>query len=214
MNEQFPPFRLPRPETADRRADKSRFVPLPPDVVARRQEIARELGAKIETASNNLKGLTDDQRKAFFFKLEHDGKLELSGTNLKPIRKSDNVTLAVPKDDNLDPLAEKIEKFGTGKLRRGQPDHGMLATRLSDIKPGIPTDRLSEELFQNYNRIVRKAFIIFEIEILSLEQAREKQRAEIQGTITALNDVLSRDDYGALFEHEEIKGTCRAVLRC
>ena len=172
------------------------------------------MGAKIEAVSRGLKALTDDQRKAVFFKLEHDGNIELAGTNLKAITKSDSVTLAVPKADNLDPLAKKIDKFGTGSLRRGQPENGTLATRLIDIKPGIPTDRLSEELFQNYKRLIRKKFVICEIEMLSLELSRDKQRAEIQETLTALDDLLTGDTYGALFEHEEIKGTCRAVLRC
>src|ERR1044071_3464842 len=100
MNENFPPFRLPGPQIADRKAEK-RYVPLPAEVVARRHEIARLLGAKIESIAQDLKNLPDDQRKAIFFKLEHDGKIPLAGTGLKPIGSSDRVTLAVPKGDNL-----------------------------------------------------------------------------------------------------------------
>ncbi len=214
MNEKFPPFRLPRPEIAGRKPEGPRFVPLTPDVIARRQEIARLLGAKIEALSQGLRHLTDEQRKAMFVKLEHEGTIELAGTGLKPITRSDRLTLAIPRQDNLDPLAKKVETFGTGNLKRGQPEHGKLVTRLTDIKPGVPTDRLSEELFRDFKNLIRRRFVIFEIEIISLEIGRHKQRAEIQETIEALTTVLTADEYGSLFEHEEIKGTCRAVLRC
>ena len=215
MNENYPPFRLPRPEITDRRPEKPRFVPLPAEVVARRQEIARLLGAKIEDVSRRLGQLSDEQRKAIFVKLEHDGTLDLTGTGLKAITKSDRLTLAAPRGKDLEPLAKKVDQFGTGPLKRGQPENAMLATRLTDIQPGKPTDRLSEELFLDYAKLAKKRFVILEIEIISLESHRSRQRAEIQRILVELEALLKRDQpYGTIFEQEEIRGTCRAVIRC
>jgi hypothetical protein len=99
MNENYPPFRLPRPEISDRKPEKPRFVPLAAEAVARRQEVARLLGAKIDAVSKSLRHLSDEQRKAIFVKLEHEGTLDLGGTGLKPITQSDHLTLAVPRGD-------------------------------------------------------------------------------------------------------------------
>ena len=215
MNENYPPFRLPRPEITDRRPEKPRFVPLPAEMVARRQEIARLLGVKIDALSKSLSHLTDEQRKAIFVKLEHDGKLDLGGTGLKPITESDRMTLAVPRGKDLAPLAKKVDKFGVGPLKKGQPENAMLVTRLTDIQPGKPTDRLSEELFRDYAKLIKRRFVILEIEIISLQSFRNQQRAEIESSLVALEALLKRDQpYGALFEHEEIRGTSRAVIRC
>lgn len=215
MNENYPPFRLPRPEISDRRPEKPRYVPLPPEVVARRQEIARLLGTQIDAISEYIGRLSDEQRKAIFVKLEHEGKLDLGGTGLKPITKSDHLTLAVPRGKDLAPLAKKVDQFGGGPLKKGQPDNAMLVTRLTGIQPGKPTDRLSEELFRDYARLTKRQSVILEIEIISLESHRNKQRAEIESVLVALEALLRRDQpYGALFEHEEIRGTCRAVIRC
>jgi hypothetical protein len=215
MNENYPPFRLPRPEISDRRPEKPRFVPLAAEAVARRQEVARLLGAKIDAVSKRLRHLSDDQRKAIFVKLEHEGTLDLAGTGLKPITQSDHLTLAVPRGDDLAPLAKKVDRFGSGPLNKGQPENAMLVTRLTDIQPGKPTDRLSEELFRDYAKLIKKKMVILEIEIISLESYQSKQRAAIESALVALEALLKRDEpYGALFEHEEIRGTCRAVIRC
>ena len=215
MNENYPPFRLPRPEIADRRPEKQRFVTLAADVVARRHEIARLLGAKIEDVSRRLGQLSDEQRKAVFVKLEHEGNIDLTGTGLKPITRSDRLTLAVPRGKDLAPLAKKVDQFGSGPLKKGRPENAMLTTRLTDIQPGKPTDRLSEELFRDFAKLVKRRFVILEIEIISLEQHRSRQRAGIQDVLVALQALLRSDQpYGTLFEQEEIKGTCRAVIRC
>jgi CheY-like chemotaxis protein len=120
-----------------------------------------------------------------------------------------------PRGDDLAPLAKKVDRFGSGPLKKGQPENAMLVTRLTDIQPGKPTDRPSEELFRDYAKLIKKKFVILKIEIISLESYQSKQRAAIESALLALEALLKRDEpYGALFEHEEIGGTCRAVIRC
>ena len=63
--------------------------------------------------------MTEVERRAVFYKSEHEVPVNLVGTDLKPFTEhSDRFTLAVPKADNLDKLAAKIEIFGTARLRR------------------------------------------------------------------------------------------------
>jgi len=216
MNENFLPLNLPRPEIADRRKETPRFLPMPPEVIARRGEIARLLGVKIDAVAKSIRQLSDEERKAVFVKLEHDGKIPLGGTGLKPISEpSDRFTLAVPMAGNLDKLKKKVEEFGKGPLKNGQASNQTLAVLLKDIKQGDPKDRLSQELFEEYGRLIRRKFLIIEVEIVSLQIGRNQQRQEIAERLIALETFLKEDQpYGTIFEHEEIKGTCRAVIRC
>ena len=129
MNSEFPPLRFVTPQHADRRPEKPRRVPLPDEVLARRAEIARVLGVKVQHLSQALKQMPDDERRAVFYKLTHEQPINLTGTGLKPIVKhTEGVTLAIPKEDNLDKFQQKIEQFGTGALRKGFPPNQDMPT--------------------------------------------------------------------------------------
>ena len=175
------------------------------------------LGIKVEGLNKILSGLTNEQRRAIFFKITHDGPISLSGTGLKQlVERSDRVTLVVPRDDSLERLSGKIEQFGTAE----PSDAGFIPNqdiaRIEDIERGDPKDRLSDELFENYDELIKtkQPSIICEIEILSLLQGVRQQEEEIAETLAALNLAFASGVHGTLFEHEARGPICRAVIRC
>jgi len=215
MNQEFPPLHMPAPQVAARRKEKPRVVPLAPERLLRRQEIARRLADQIDPLSQSLHQMTEAERRAVFYKLEHEAPVNLTGTDLKPLAEhSDRFTLAVPKSDNLGKLAGKIEAFGVGAIKKGHAPNEQLAARIVSILRGDPKDRLSQALFDQYDQLVQREWVICEIEMVSLAVGTRKQRQDLQQIRQALLLVFASRTRGNFFEHEEIGGTCRAVIRC
>src|SRR5688500_2671522 len=124
MNSEFPPQSLPPPQFYRRRPEKPRRAPLPPELIARRGEIARILGVKVDSLSRALGTLSEDARRAVFYKLQHEQPVNLSGTGLKElIQPSRNITLVVPREGDLEKFKEKIADFGTKPLKQGHAPH-------------------------------------------------------------------------------------------
>lgn len=215
MNNEFPPLRIPEPQVADRRPEKPRPVPIDIERLQRRQEIARRLVDQIKPLSLSLHQMSDVERRAVFFKLEHETPVDLAGTDLKPIcDRSDHFTLAVPKGDDLSKLISKIEGFGEGEIKKGHVVNEQLATRIVNLLRGDPKDRLSQILFEQYDQLVRQSWVICEIEMVSLETGSKKQRQELQEIRQELQRAFASGSHGNFFEHEESAGACRAVIRC
>ncbi|TWU62303.1 Subtilase family protein [Crateriforma conspicua] len=217
MNNEFPPKSLAEPTYQDRRREKPRRQPLAPEVLARRGEIARVLGIKVEGLNKLLNRLTNEQRKAIFFKVTHDGPINLSGTGLKPlVDRSENVTLVVPKEDTLDKFTEKIEQFASQEPSGPGYLPSQDFARIEDIEKGDPKDRLSDELLADYETIIKlnQPTFICEIELLSLATGPRQQEQELAEILTELNSAFASGVHGTLFEHEQSAGICRAVIRC
>lgn len=219
MNNDFPPKQFASPQIEQRRPDKPRRQPLAPELLAKRGEIARILGLKIDGLNKLYSRLTNDQRKAIFLKITHEGtitKNTFAGTGLKPlIDRSDGVTLVVPKDENLDRLDEKIKKFATEDPSDTGFVSGQDFAQFENIELGDPKDRLSDELFAQYETLCYSALVICEIEIISLFQGRKQQRSELEQIRQALHSAFANGVHGTLFEHQEHgDGSCRAVIRC
>lgn len=217
MNEGFPPLELPDPERRSRKSEKPRRAPLSADVLARRHEIAQVLHATVEILSKEMKGLSDDERKAIFYKLEHDIPLSretFSGTGLKPVRQpSADVTFVAPVDATLDRLEDKIQQFGGGPVRDGHVANEWLA-RLQSIEKAAPTDRLSDDLRDAYATLTSQPWVICEIELLSFKKGTNQQREEISQWLAELQAAFASGLHGHLFEHELALPTCCAVIRC
>jgi hypothetical protein len=159
--------------------------------------------------------MSPEERAAMFVKLEHEGPVTLSGTGLKPITEpTDRFTLAVPREANLDRFASKVEEFGEGEIRRGHAPHERLVPSIRTVQRGDPKDRLSQALYEVYDSLVAQEWVVCEIEMISLVQSRNQQRSELLRIRTALDQAFANGIHGTMFEHEEIKGTCRAVIRC
>lgn len=215
MNSDFPPLSLPIPELADRRKEKPRVPPLSADMLVRRQEIAKALNDQVAPLSARLRSMSEEERKAVFYKIEHDGSVSLAGTDLKAVSEpSDRFTLAVPKADNLDKLAAKVDDFGSGEIKKGHAPNERLASAVRTIAEGNPKDRLCQALFEHYDELVLQDWVICEVEMVSILPGRKQQLKELRETRQALQNAFASGVQGCFFEHEEIKGTCRAVVRC
>ena len=215
MNENFPPLQIPTPQTAERKKEKSRPIPLAPEVIAKRAEIARRLQDQIQPLSESLKRMTDEERRAVFYKLEHEGPVSLTGTGLKAVSEpSERFTLAVPIAEDLSAFTGKLDEFANAPPKKNVVPHSRLATAIETIQLGEPKDRLSQELLENYDTLVRKDFLVCEVELLSLHSYAKQQREELVFRLSAEAE-LELQLAGALsLKHEEIKGTCRVVIRC
>jgi hypothetical protein len=212
MNSSYPPLTLLQPEIAVRRKEKNRPVPTPPEVVARRREIALRIRQQLQPLEERLQNVTDVERKEIFYKLEHEGPISLDRTGLKPITEpTEHFTIAVPRTDNLGQFRQRIEEFEGGEIKYGMLPNAQLS-RIQNIAQGQPKDRLSQELFDNYDALVLQDLVVCEIEMLSLALGRNQRRDHLQSIRHALMAELGAQ--GTLFEHEEIRGTCRAVIRC
>lgn len=216
MNENFPPLQIPPPQTAARRPETPRPIPLAPEVIAKRAEIAGRLKLQLAPLSEGLKAMNDAERRAVFYKLEHEGPVSLTGTGLKAVSEpSERFTLAVPTADDFSAFTDKLDQFANATPRNNVVPNSRLATAIESIQLGEPKDRLSQELLENYETLITQEFLVFEIELLSLQVGRNQQRDELASFRHALKAELDRDrGMGALFETEEIKGTLRVVIRC
>ncbi|MDZ4852632.1 MAG: S8 family peptidase [Pirellulaceae bacterium] len=214
MNENFPPRQLQGPEYQTRRAEKPKRQPLSPEALARRGEIARVLGVKIQSLDQALRSMSEEQRKAIFYKVTHDGPITLPGTGLKAlVDRSESVTLVIPRTDNLDALTKKLEQFAADTPKNGFVKNQDFS-RVLDIELGDPKDRLSDEMVSTYDSLIKQPSVICEIEILSLLLGSTNQRNEIAMILEQLNRSFASGVHGTLFEHEERGGVCRAVIRC
>jgi len=214
MIREYPLLSLLKPQSEKRRKVKPPFPPLSPEKLSNRQQLAQSLIPQVRSLSSELQAMSDEQRKAILIKLQHEKHITLSGTDLKPIANSEHFTLAAPKTDNLNKLEKKIEDFATGNLKKGHAPNEELAY-LNAIQEAEPKDRLSQELFDEYDNLIKQEWIICEIEMFSLAVGKKQQREELQQIRIDLQKLFTPYGLnGTLFEHEEIKGTCRAVIRC
>jgi hypothetical protein len=215
MNNDFPPFELLTPQIADRRKDRGRNIPSDMDLINRRQDVAKKLYDLVAPLSDSLRSMSEEERKAVFYKIEHEKNISLSGTDLKPIAEPSKLfTLAVPRSDNLDNFIAKINEFGYGNLKKGRPSNERLIAALIDIVEGSPFDRLSQALFEQYDQLIKEAWLICEIEMMSFAIGANQQLTELREIRDKLTHAFESGINGNFFEHEEIKGTCRAVIRC
>lgn len=216
MNDDFPPRQFAEPKILKKRPER-RIVPLSNEQLARRAEVARVLGVKVDSLNRHLKALTDEQRKAVFYKVTHEGPIDLGGTGLKPlVDRSENVTLAIPRTDNLDKFEEKLQKFVTAQpTQQGMVSHQSFLN-LKDVEQGDPRDRLSDEMLAEYDSLIQlsQQQVICEIELMSLAQGKTQRRDEIRDSLSAIKNAFANGIHGTLFEHEEGDGVCRAVIRC
>ena len=216
MKEAFPPFKMLSPQVLDRRPE-SRPVPLAPEALQKRKQTAERLIARVLPLSRALRGMSDAERRAVFYKLEHDLPISLAGLDLKAIAtagQTDRFTLAVPKDNNLEKLIQRIEAFGSGELKKGHAPHEQLIARIVDIQLGDPKDRLSQALYDEYDRLVRQKWVNCEVEMISLASRRSDRRMELQETLNALEQAFGSGVHGHIFQQEMIDGALRAVIRC
>jgi hypothetical protein len=211
MNPEYPPFLCPKPEFFERAPLKS----FPPVVQAleKRGEIVAKLIPQVSRLSQERKKMSLEERRAVFYKLQHTRPITTSGTGIRIVCTSPNYSLAIVDDNekDLQKLEQKIRAFGETNKK---VENYSLVAPLQNIEIGNPKDRLSESLFEQYNSlIVSKDLIILEIEIMVPERDDSFSESSLQ-TVRQEIAARIRISGGAMFEHEELHNTCRAVIRC
>lgn len=223
MSEKFEPLVLRMPITARRRPGRGRFVPPDPLVVARREEIARRLKARLAEIDATLQNLSDNQRKNVFLKVEHARPINLVGTGLKPITEpGEHFTLAVPREANLGPLEAKVEAFGSDPLSlityggevHEQPKNYDLVSNLQDITYGEPKDRLSLELIERYDSLVKEDRVVVEMDLVSVLYRGQRARTELHAILHDLDIFFRGRTRGQVIEHEEYDRSLRVIVSC
>lgn len=150
-----------------------------------------------------------------FLKLEHDGVLDLGGTDLKPIANArGNFTLAVPRAPDLTRYLERIDDFGTSPLLKGQVPSAAQVGHLVAITEGTPFDRVSASLLSIYEDLLQLDHMMVEIELTSYLQGPRQRHLELQRLHEDLVKEFNGGQHGGMLEHEEIDGTRRAVIWC
>jgi hypothetical protein len=186
-----------------------------------RRQIANELKQQIQPLSESLKNMSDEERKAVFYKLEHAdstsiSKASLLGTGLKPITEpGETQTLVIPREDNLNALIERVEEFGGGaEVRDGEVPHERLVGAIDSFEVGEPSDRLSETLLDSYQELIIQDSLVFELEMISYSTGSRQQARELDQIMKDIESLLDGGKYGEILEHEESKGTRRVILQC
>lgn len=214
MNDQTPPLGLGDPEIFDRRNEPGRRIKSSTDAIEQREIKAGVLRQQLNPIRRHLGTLTAAQRRAFFVKLQHSGPISLTGTGLKrfsPI--SDNVTLAVA-TDSLERFDDKLTRYGNAPLANEVIPESALVGRLVEIAVGTPLDRVSDEIFESFSELASRDWLTIEIELVSLQAGPVQRRNEIANGLNRLTDFLGRGIHGTIYEHEEDKGACRAMIGC
>ena len=211
MNPEYPPLALIDPIQSRRRRETPRIVPTPPEVIARRAAIAQRLREQVAPLARRLRGLTEPEKRAVFYKLEHDGPIDARKLGLKPLAEpTDHFTIAIPRDD-LTGFESNIDRFAQGDVAHGMVPKAQIA-KITAFAEGTPLDRLSQDLFDNYEALTRRELLIIELELLSIAIGATQRREELLAMRTELQRLIAPE--GTIFEHEEMKGSCRAVIRC
>jgi hypothetical protein len=224
VNPDYPPFVLSQPENARRRREPLRNIPPPPAIVARRamrRQIANELRQQILPLSESLKQMSDQERRAVFYKLEHAdsatiSKASLTGTGLRAITEpGETETLVIPRKDDLSALLNRVEDFGSGTENDdGRVPNELLVAAIDKFEVGEPRDRLSDSLLEVYDEMVTQDSVTFELEMISYRTGSRQQRQELDHIMKAIETLLDGGRKGEILEHEEAKGTRRLVLQC
>lgn len=220
------PLQFNTPIIKKQRSRRSQPVPVDPAVMALRQQYAKSfLAGQVAQCSKDFKAMSDEQRKALFYKLEHDGTIDLTGTNLSRVQEiGEGVTLAVPTPDaeDFEPLESKISIFVEGKPDKyGRPPKSSTVAPLNVMQKGIPFDRLSEPLQKKYKQLIKLKTpkIVCEIVITDLDPHSRPlkdgtKRKFIEDVLDELRISFQNGARGNMFEHEYAHRSYRAVIRC
>lgn len=215
MNEEFPPLSFPEPETLDRRAAAARLPPSTAEAIAARVKKAAQLQGQLRPISRRVRRLTEQQRRAFFVKLKHAAPISLTGTGLKAISvPAPDITLAVPRTENLDALAQKISEYGHHAVRNQHIPNELLVGRLETIEEGGPLDRLTDDLREMYDEYIVAPWVLIEIEVTATSVGPVQRHREVHQTLAEVSEFLGPGILGHIYEHEYSEGMARAVVGC
>jgi len=206
MNPEFLPLVFSDPQIRRRRRERRGFEQPPAIPAEERREIAKKLYAQTAAVRNQFKLFSPEQKRAVFLKLRHNRPLtvtDLTGTGLAFMTgPGETESLVVPrKIGNLEKLDKRIEQF-IGEDKPGRPKGTEFATTVQTVEMGDPKDRLSEEVFAQFDTWSAREHVIYEIEAASFEERGTKAQREIEEIIAEINAALGNGVRGGIYEYE------------
>lgn len=215
MNPEFPPLKFAPPSIRPRRRERPRPIDLPVLSSQQRREIQHRILTQRQEIDRRLKELSAEQKRAVFLRIKHDRPLtqkDFAGTGLVFMSgPGESESLVVSKKAGLEKFDERMTKFAEGD-EPGRPKGTELAEKLRSLELGEPKDRLSSEVFAAYEQWIRKDWLIYEIEIVSLDTHPTTQKRELESIRGELSAALGHI-HGHVFEHEDSGRSCHIVLR-
>lgn len=203
MNPELPPLLFRAPDVKPRRQARRGFPDAKQPTAEKRRETAKLIHSERESVERAMKELSPEQRRAVILKLRHDRPLKLSdfaGTGLRPYGEpGEDESLAVPKEGTLVRLAQRAEDYAQGtKTTLTKPG---LLTVLSGIEVADARERLSEEMLQQYEQLIVRDHVVFEVEITAPASVQSKKKlSETETIVKALRDSLGRGIHGYIYD--------------
>jgi len=214
MSNDFSPIQLKKPTIRKRKAENSRYFELAPEVVAQRAQIATRLLDQLNPLNEQLKKLSDQQRKAIFYKIETNGNIDFSGTDLKVLGEAGpGIALVMPRKADLSKLTSRLIEFRDAQPVKNQLPHSSLAVNIKEFILGKPTDRLCEDFFEQYAELTKRDFLVYEVEILTEKTGKKQRKDDLARIRLEISNALLGDQYAQIFEHEDVNEVCRFVIR-
>ena len=216
MNPEYPPLRFPEPEVRRRRRQRIGFAPGSLPTVAERRTTAQRVIQQKARLDREMSRLTPEQLRAVILKLGHDRPLtlgDLAGTGLRFIGEpGDNESLVFPKNDSLARLCRRAQDYESGS-NRNLVAHPGLITALSEIKVADAKDRVSEEILNQYEELIRQGHLIYEIEVSATRSSRDTtKRREIEAIVTEIKNSLGLGIHGRIYDTDfQIEGAVLMV---
>ena len=216
MTPELPPLTLEPPEVRARRRERRGFIAPPAIPAEERRAIAQRWRLQLRGIDAAVRRLSPEAKRAIFLKLNHDRRLtkkDLAGTGLTFFSPpGETESLVVPRDPTkLDKLEERITKFAEGD-EPGRPGGTDLATTVQAVDLGNPHDRLSDEVAADYDRLISRDHVIYEIEVASFAISSTRARREVTEIILAVHRSLGRGIHGAVYEQDVQERGARLVL--
>lgn len=220
MTPDYPIIRLGKPTIHNRAKIKSKPPILSNEVFARRSEIAQTLRSKLDKVVEHIRDLSEEQLRAVFYRLEHSSPANptnIYGTGLLPVEQPTPEIIVArpnPTERELKKFYKRLASFENSKKNTAQINDQWL-TKLEDIQLQSPKERLSKDLRAKYASFVKqKTQFLFEIEIVSRAQGKNKQLDDLKSAIKEIEELLCIGVHGVFLEKEFQQPLCRAILRC
>jgi hypothetical protein len=178
------------------------------------KKVSEQVRKKLKPLEKRFYQLSPEQKRAVFLKITHNQmRIDLSGTGLRVFADGDTVTLATIKEGNLDKLLKKLDEFEKAQPERGHLKNEALFFPITDLTEGDPLDRLSEELFENYQALIKQDSLLYEIELMTDGDGQNAKERKILRELLLEKLQATITINGTIFEHETVGPFIRVMLR-
>ena len=216
MNPEYPPLCFPEPDVRRRRRQRAGFAPGSLPTAEERRTTAQRVIQQKARLDREMSRLTPEQLRAVILKLRHDRPLtlgDLAGTGMRFIGEpGDNESLVFPKSDSLARLSRRAQDYELGS-KKSLVSHPGLLSVVSEMAVADAKDRVSEEILNQYEELIRQGHLIYEIEVSATRSSQDMtKRREIEAIVTEIRNSLGYGVHGRIYDTDfQIEGAVLMV---